>query len=161
MATPIWAIEGVALESDGAAVAGSLAHRLLRMYDDAYQPVGVYPTLAAGATVVSAATDWDLGALSDVVPAATINSIFLIHLVVIETMSKDGVFELVLYSGAGDDEVARVRFSVIGGFFGNTVFKMPSIAIAADSRVRAALACSDGLAGAATATISIAYREIT
>ena len=158
--TPIWQIEGVALESAGAAVVGSLAYRILRMYDDTNQPVLVYPTLAAGATVASAATDWDLGNLAEVVPANTIASIFLVQLIIVETMSKDGVFELVLYSGAGDAEVGRIRFSYIGGFFGNSVFRVPGILVAANSRIRAALACSDGLAGAATATISIAYRVV-
>jgi hypothetical protein len=134
--------------------------RTLRMYDDNYASVHVYPTLAAGATVVSAGADWVLGALSEVVPAATITSDFLIHMVSIETMSKDGVYELVLYSGAADDEVARVRFSVTNGFFGNAVYRMPSALVAANSRVRAALACSDGLAGAATATVSIVYRPL-
>ena len=161
MATPIWQIEGVALESNGAAVANSLAYRLLRMYDDNYQPVSVYPTLASGAEVISAAEDWVLGSLATVVPASEITSDFLIHIVTVETMSKDGVFELVLYSGAGDAEVARVRFSFINGFYGNSVFKVPSALVAANSRIRAALACSDGAMGAATATISIAYRTIT
>ena len=158
--TPIWPIEGVALESVTSAVAGSLAYRILRMYDDTNQPVLVYPTLAAGATVASAATDWGLGALAQVVPATTITSNFLVQLIAVETMSKNGVYELVLYSGADDDEVARIRFSVIGGFFGNTVFRVPGTLVAANSRIRAALACSDGLAGAATATVSIGYRVV-
>lgn len=161
MGTPIWAIEGVALESDTAAVSGSLAWRILRMYDDTNQPVLVYPTLAAGATVVSAATDWGLGALTEIVPADTIASNFLIQNIAVETMSKDAVYELVLYSGAGDAEVARIRFSVVGGFFGNAVYRVPGALVAANSRVRAALACSDGLAGAATGTISISYRIVT
>jgi len=159
--TPIWPIEGVALESDGDAVAGSLAYRILRMYDDMNQPIFVYPTLAAGATIVSAAVNWTLGAVAEVVPVNTITSNFLIQNVAVETMSKNGVFELVIYSGAGDDEVARIRFSVVGGFFGNTVYRVPGALIAANSRIRAALACSDGGAGAATATISVSYRMIT
>lgn len=161
MPTPIWPIEGIALESDAAAVTGSLAYRILRMYDDTNQPILVYPTLAAGITVVSAAADWSLGTVTQIVPASTISSDFLIQHIIVETMSKDGIYELHLYSGAGDDEVARVRFSVEGGFFGNSVYRIPGALVAADSRIRAALACSDGLAGAATMTMSIAYREIT
>jgi hypothetical protein len=161
MGTPIWPIEGVALDSTGDMVSGSLADRLMRMYDDSYNPVSVYPTMAAGTEVVSANADWTLGAKSEVVPASTITNPFLIHIVSIETCDQDAVFELVLYSGAGDDEVARVRFSVTGGFFGNSVYKMPSALVDANSRVRAALASGDGLANQATITISIAYREVT
>jgi hypothetical protein len=41
MPTPIWPIEGVALDSTGEAVAGSLGYRIIRMYDDLYNPVYV------------------------------------------------------------------------------------------------------------------------
>ena len=159
--TPIWALEGVALESVTPAVVGSLAYRIIRMYDDTNAPVLVYPTETDGVTIVSAAADWTLGAVTEIVPATTITNPFLVQIVNVETMSKNGVFELVLYSGAGDSEVARVRFSVAGGFFGNCVYRTPSVLVAANARIRAALACSDGLAGAATATISIGYREVT
>ena len=161
--TPIWPIEGVALESVDPAVAGSLAYRILRMYDDNYMPVSVYPTLAAGATVISDTDAWHLGTVAQVVPATTITSDYLIHTVTIETLTAtniEGVYELVLYQGGADAEVARVRFSVFGGFFGMGVFKMPSALVPANARVRAALAFSGAAAGAATATISIAYRVV-
>jgi hypothetical protein len=166
MATPLWPLEGVALETDGAAVAGSLAYRILRMYDDAYAPVFVYPTLAAGATVVTPVANWTLGNLATVVPINTIHNPFLIHIVTIETLTAvgpdtpDGVYELVIYAGPADSEVARVRFSITGGFFGNSVYRLPSALVPANSVVKAALAASTGGGGAKTATISIAYREV-
>lgn len=136
----------------------SLLAYILRMYDDNYQPVSVYPTGGVGTTVVSDAVAWTPGALAEVVPAATITSDFLVKRVTIETLNiAAGTFELVLYSGAADSEVARTRFSVVGGFFGNTVFDMPSVLVTANSRIRAVMMCS---AGAATATISIAYRPL-
>jgi hypothetical protein len=130
------------------------------MYDDKYQPISVYPTLAAGATVVSAATDWGLGAFATVVAASAITEDFLVASITVESMSKNGVFELVLYYGAGDTELGRLRFSIVGGFYGNSVFVLPGVLVPANSQVRAKLACSDGLAGAATTTISIGYREV-
>jgi len=135
-------------------------NRTLRMYDDTYLPVSVYPTLAAGITIVSSAVNWTLGAVTEIVPAGTIGSNFLIKGVTVESMSKDGVYELVLYSGAADDEVARVRFAIENGFFGGTIFPTPSVIVTANSRIRAALACSAGGAGAATSTISIMYRPL-
>ena len=164
MPTPIWPIEGVALESSDAAVAGSLAYRVLRMYDDLYSPVSVYPTVAGGAPIVSSGVAWAMGVVAQIVPAATILNPFLIHMVTIETLTAvniEGVYELVLYQGGADAEVARVRFSVFGGFFGMGVFKMPSALVPASARVRGALAFSNAAAGAATITVSIAYREVT
>jgi len=157
--TPIWPIEGVALESVEVAVPGSLAYRLLRMYDDSYMPVIVYPTLAAGVPLVSGNADWVLGAVTQIIPAG-IATPFLLQMVVIETLDKDGVFELVLYHGAADAESARIRFSIFGGFFGQAVFRIPSALIPTGERIRAALACSTGLAAAANATISLAYRPV-
>jgi hypothetical protein len=159
--TPIWPIEGVALQSVGPAVAGSLAYRVLRMYDDLYMPVSVYPTMAVGATVASAAGNWGLGNLSTVIPASTVLSPYLIQLLTVETLDKDGVFELVLYQGNADTEVARVRFSYFGGFFGGAIFRMPSSLVPASARIRAALAYSLGGGGAATITMSVAYRIVT
>jgi hypothetical protein len=164
--TPIWPIEGISLESGGAgtAVVGSLAYRLLRMYDDHYKPVLVYPTLAVGATIVSNTTSWALGNLADVVPVSTINNPFLLHTVTVSTLVRagtvDGVYELVLYHGNPSAEAARVRFSVFGGFFGSAVFNIPSALVPASERIQAALAYSVAAGVACTATISIAYREI-
>jgi hypothetical protein len=163
MPTPIWPIEGVPLESDVAAVAGSLGYRIVRMYDDLYQPVGVYPTGVAGATIITAGTNWTLGTVAQIVPATTIHSPFLIQTVTVETLTGaniEGVYELVLYQGAADTEVARVRFSAFGGFFGMAVFRMPSALVPADSRVRGALMFSNAVAGAVTSTVSITYREV-
>ncbi len=116
----------------------------------------VYPTLADGVTVTSHATDWLLGTIVQIVPASAISLDFDIHELVIEAVNTaDKVYELVLYSGAGDVEVGRVRFaagSVRGGV--PNVFMQTPI-IAADSRIRAQLAIQDG--GSKTAAISLRY----
>ena len=68
------------------------------------------------------------------------------------------MFELVLYSGAGDAEVARMRWAQTGGFFGNMFLDtITGVQIAADSRIRAKFASSNGAAQIATARISIRY----
>jgi hypothetical protein len=113
--------------------------------------------LAAGATLITAAADWTYGAYATVVGAGVITSPFHIHAIVIETMDQNDVFQLQLYSGAADGTVATVRFSIAGGFFGNSVYPIGSELIPASDRVRARLAASNGLANQATATISIVY----
>jgi len=137
----------------------SIYARLDEVYDYLNVERKVYPTLAAGATVVSAAADWTFGAYAVVVPVSTITNDYHIINVSIESMDQNAVFQLELYKGAGDDLVTAVRFAVIGGFWGNSVYDVGAEEVEANAQVRARLASSDGLANQATATISICYYE--
>lgn len=119
----------------------------------------VYPSLAVGATIVSAATDWAYGAYATVVPINTITSDFCVRGVAIETCDKNAVFQLALYRGETDDLIATKRFAVIGGFWGNSVYIIHGEQATANERIRARIASSDGLANQATLTISICYTE--
>ena len=117
----------------------------------------VYPTLAAGATVVSANADWTYGAYAEVVPASTITSPFHVLAVSIESCDENAVLQLELYKGAGDEIIQATRFAVEGGFFGNQVYVIGSKEVDANERVRARVASSNGTAAVATITISIVY----
>ena len=121
-----------------------------------HNPQEVYPTLADGITLTTAAGDWALGALTQIVPASTIGDDFDIHEVVIEDVNtQDKTYELVLYSGAGDAEIGRTRFSSAANKGGVPNVTVQTPIIAADSRIRAQLAIQDG--GSKTALISIRY----
>lgn len=152
-------VEGKALDGT-TAVSGSLADVVLHLYDQNTTETLVYPDLANGASVISANTDWGLGALATVVAASTITSAFQVLGVCIESCDKNAVFQLELYQGDGDTQFATVRFSVVGGVLGNQTHTFTSEPIAANARIRAALASSDGLANQATITISIRYQEL-
>ena len=117
----------------------------------------VYPTLAAGATVISANSVWGLGNYATIVPAGAIAARFHVHNISIETCSDDGVFQLELYQGASDILVTSIRFAQSGGFFGPSVFFVGSAFIPAGAQIRARLASSDGLANQCTITMSIGY----
>ena len=119
----------------------------------------VYPTLAAGATVVSANADWTYGAYATVVPENTIANKFHIVAVSVESCDENAIYQLELYKYPEDETVTAVRFAVAGGFFGNQVYAVGSKEVAANSRVRARLASSNGTAAVATITISIVYYE--
>ena len=134
---------------------------LRQLYDQIAQERQVYPTLAAGATVISAAADWAYGAYATVVPINTITHDFHILGVSIESCDKNAVFQLELYKGAGDEVATAVRFAINGGFFGNQVYVVGSKIVDANAQVRARLASSDGLANQATMTFSIIYWEHT
>jgi hypothetical protein len=159
MASPIWPIEGVALDSTGDLVADSLGDKVTDLLGAVNILVGVYPTAAVGATVTSGTGAWvESPAYWPVVPVSTITNPFHIHGICVETCTlAAGVFELSLYSGVGHTEVARCRFSVVGGFFGNVVDLVTGVRIAADSQIDAKLRCSVGTPD--TLTISIRYAE--
>ena len=92
-------------------------------------------------------------------PINTVAFDFRVQFVQLEACNKDGVFQLELSYGAADTVFNTVRYAQAGGFFGNvSLFLMSSPLIPANSRIRARLASSDGLANQCTQRLSIAYR---
>ena len=154
--TEIWAIEDKAL---GTPVTGSLGDVITDLLGAVNIYVGVYPTGVVGATVTSGTGAWvESPAYWPVVPIDTITSPFHIHGIAVETCSvAAATFELSLYAGAGHTEVARCRFAVVGGFFGNVVDLVTGVRIAADSQIDAKLRSSVGTPD--TLTVSIRYAE--
>jgi len=115
-----------------------------------------YPTLADGVTLTSHANDWELGVIVEIVPADAITSHFDIHEVFIEDVdTTDKTYELILYSGAGDVEIGRLRFNSGTNKGGIPNGTMMTPIIEANSRIRAQLAIEDG--GSKTAKVSIRY----
>jgi hypothetical protein len=137
----------------------SIYARLVELYNSNQSERKVYPSLAAGATVVSANTNWVFGSYATVVPASTISNDFHVLGLSIESCNRDAVFQLELYKGAGDDLITAVKFAVVGGFFGNQVYVVGSGHVNANDRIRARLASSNGTALIATITMSIVYWE--
>lgn len=137
----------------------SLYARVDELYDQFQEERFVYPTLADGAAIVSANTDWTFGAYAEVVPANTIANPFHVMIVSIEACDRDAVFELQLYQSAADEVVTSIRFAVDGGFYGNQVYDIKSAEIPANARVRARVASSNGTAQVATIAISVVYFE--
>jgi hypothetical protein len=135
----------------------SIYSRLDELYDSNQSERKVYPTLAVGATVVSANADWTYGVYATVVPINTIANDFHILGLSIEGCNRNATFQLELYKGAADDLITAVRFNVTGGFFGNQVYIIGSEHVEANSQIRARLASSNGAAEIATITMSIVY----
>lgn len=133
----------------------SLYSRVDELYDQFTAERMCYPTLAAGASAVSAAGAWTYGNYVEVIPADTVASDFHILSVVIESCSvAAGVFQLGLYKGAGDELITELRFSIAGGFYGNSYYIVGSGEVDANARIRARLAAD---IGAATVGISVTY----
>lgn len=118
----------------------------------------VYPTLAGGASLISAAADWTLGAYATIIPASTISSDFVLHSVLVESSDVNGVMEMELYEGANDVLFFAWRFTIAGGYWSTQPYtSIGSPLIEADKRIRARLASSDGAANQATLAVSISY----
>lgn len=116
----------------------------------------VYPTLADGVTLTTAAGDWALGTITQIVPASTITSEFDIHEVLVEDVNTQGkTYELILYYGSDDTECGRARFAASSNKGGVPVVSEQTILIPANSRVRGRLAIEDG--SGKTAKVSLRY----
>ena len=133
----------------------SLSSRLHTLSEHAHSESKVYPTLANGVTVTSAAGAWTLGTLVEVVPASTIADYFDIHAVDIEAISANDVFELVFYQGAGDTEIGRIRFVKDAAQSATLNTSIQTPLVPANARIRAAVACAAG--GAKTVDVTIRY----
>lgn len=120
----------------------------------------VYPTLADGVTITGAVAAWTLGTIVEIVPASTITDNFDIHWLIIEEVSANDRYEIVLYSGGAGSEVEIGRQKTVRNTTaGNGVISIPfqTEIIAANSRISAAIASKSG--GSDTMDISIGYHE--
>ena len=116
----------------------------------------VWPSLANGITLVSGNGAWTLGAaFVEVMPAGTAAGPFDVHFVNVEDMDTVGVYELVLYHGAADDEYCRIRFSSSAVKDNGDGLPTLSGVIAPTERIRAKVAHSAG--GLAECVLSLGY----
>jgi hypothetical protein len=138
----------------------TLAGRTHSLEDHVHTPSKCYPTLADGVTVTAEAADWGVGgALVEIIPASTITSKFDIHYVNIEDVSAARSYELILYQGAGDEEVGRIRFTKTAGLDPVLDRAIQTPIIPANARVRARLASAGAVAD--TVNVSLHYHEYT
>ena len=141
----------------------TLFGRQMELIDHAHSAQKVYPTQAEevggnegdGISLATAAGNWALGTIVEIVPANKITSEFDIHEVLVEDVNtQDKTYELVLYYGAGDTECARVRFAATSNKGGVPAQFAMTPLIPANSRIRGQLAIEDG----ASKTVKISLR---
>jgi hypothetical protein len=143
---------------DRSYVSGDSLYALVATLEDHIHGVTkVYPTEAAGVTLTSdAGGAWNAqGALAQVMPASTAGGVFDVHFITVEDMDTNGVYEIVLYSGAGDTEIARFRVGRTNNFTTQAQIPILTPLIADADRIRAS--CAHSVGGSATCTISISY----
>jgi hypothetical protein len=114
-------------------------------YQHIHSQARVYPTLADSVTVTAGSGGaWDVGTITEIIPANTITSAFDLHWAIIDNISAVDDYELILYSGPSNTEIARIVF-VRDSFFaqqGNQPIQVP--VQLPNSKISAALACGDG-----------------
>jgi hypothetical protein len=138
----------------------TLAGRTHSVEEHMHSASKCYPTEAAGTTVTAGAGAWNTGgALVQIVPADTITNKFDLHYVNVEDISAAGTYELVLYQGAGDTEIGRIRWTKSAGLDPVLDRAIQTPIVPANARIRAKLISSN--AAADTADISLHYHEYT
>ena len=113
----------------------------------------VYPTLAGGVAVLGGA-GWVLGNFVPVIPADTIVEPFDVHYVIIEDLSANDIYEIVLYACAAQTEVGRVRVVQSAAMDGTMNIPIQTPVIDANCKIDAKSASASGTD---TATISLMY----
>ncbi len=145
-------------ENDDGPDGNTLFGRLQQIIEHIHTAQSVYPIGADGVTLTTAAGDWALGTIIEIVPINTITSEFDIHEVLVEDVStQDKTYELILYYGESDIECGRTRFAASSTKGGVPAVAMQTGILPANSKIRAQLAIQDG--GGKTAKVSVRYHE--
>ena len=123
-------------------------------------PLCCYPALANGITIVGGTAAWELGAITQLVPANTLTLPICLHDVLIEYASTSDIYELVLYYiWVGHTiEIGRVKTNRERYNGTSSQIAISGMQIPANSRINARLASSTG--GNDTLRISLSYHEV-
>lgn len=116
----------------------------------------VYPTGAAGKSIITAEAVWTLGNYYEVVPTAANLVAMSIGYILIESCSAAGTYELVLYQGT--TEFSRLRFSTTDPAYCYSNKQFVSADIPAATLIQAKI-MSDTVT-ADTVVISISYKPL-
>ena len=135
----------------------SIAGRSYAVYQHLHSPSWVRPTLADGVLLTAGGVAWTLGAQVQIISAAGADAMvrpFDIHWANIESVSANGVFEVVLYYdiGAGAVEWGRCRTSRQAVQSGSPPGPIQGPILPAGTPITAAVASSSG---GATCRISL------
>lgn len=132
------------------------------MFKSTYNCGYVYPSLADGVSLVSGASAWGEGSWTEVIPVDTVNVVFRVLGLVVESTDYDGVFEIALGTGepGSEEELCRKRFSLgkfaTGKYMLGNEIDIKSELLEPGSRIVAKLACEQA---SKNITISLAYNK--
>lgn len=119
----------------------AIAHTL---EEHVHKEARCYPNLANGITMTAGAGAWNLGTITEIIPASTITDDYDIHYISVEDISANDVYQIILYYGSGDVFAGETRFT--RSSVQSNTFHIPIITpvMPANDRVRAQLASASG-----------------
>lgn len=126
--------------------------------DHIHKCMDVFPSGGAGVTVTASDSNpWTLGSFAVIVAADAIASDFDVHFLVIETMSANAIYELVLYSGAdaSEMEIAHARFVRVTNQVRSVHIPIQTPIVPANTQIKAKVMSSTGALD--SITMSLAY----
>ncbi len=118
----------------------------------------VLPSGQAGVTLTAGNADpWTLGGFEVMAATNAITNIFDLHFIVVEAMSANATYEIVLYSGAdaAEVEVGRIRIVRVTNQVRSATLPIQTPMIAANSQIKAKVMSSTGALD--TVTISLQF----
>ncbi len=133
-----------------------------RLYQHVHQPAKVYPSLADPIPLVSATgAAWDVGTITEIIPASTITTWFDVHFINISSIDAVDDYELILYKGGAgsEEEIGRIAFSRSSTFAQEGNRPIQIAPLPPNTRVSAALACGDG--DGAACNVKLYYHQYT
>ncbi len=129
-----------------------------RMDDHIHSVCKVTPSGQAGVTLTAGDADpWTLGGFGVLAATNAITIIFDLHFIVVEAMSANATYEIVVYSGAdaSEVEVGRIRIVRVTNQVRSVALPIQTPLIAANSQIKAKVMSSTG--NLDTVTISLQY----
>ncbi len=136
----------------------SLAGQIHELVEHTHEAAKCIPSGAAGVVVTAADSGaWALGSFAVMAATNAITSAFDIHYIVVEAMSANATYEIVLYSGAdaAEVEIGRVRVVRVTNQVRSSHLAIQTPVIPANTQIKAKVMSSTGALD--TVTLSMFY----
>ncbi len=134
----------------------SVAGQVHELVEHTHEAAKCIPSGAAGVVVTAGDSEaWDLGSFAVMSATNAIDEDFDIHFVVVEVMSANATYEIVLYAGADGSEVeiGRVRVVRVTNQVRSSHLAIQTPIIAANTQIKAKVMSSTGALDAVTLTL--------
>lgn len=117
----------------------------------------VYPSLANGVTLTTAASAWTLGNFIEIIPANAITKRFRVDTANFAAFSIATTYEIVFYKGESGSEIEIGRVRANPGTTSMPVHDKPVFTELIDANTRISAKAANSTAGAGTVVVSITY----
>lgn len=134
----------------------SMAGQIHELIEHTHKVAKTIPSGAAGVVVTAGDSEaWDLGSFAVMAATNAIDEDFDIHFIVVEVMSANATYEIVLYAGAdgAEVEIGRVRVVRVTNQVRSSHLAIQTPIIPANTQIKAKVMSSTGSTDAVTLTL--------